>query len=342
MLATFDVKGGVSKEGEALYEEKAVFSKEELNRYRILPPDKRIRLSIVADMNAMMGGGMNMETMPAMDPESMPHEHQSRGFIPEAYAHGDEPEPAAMPAMDMSNMNGMTHGHGTGTPRKIEWEDDIGVMNAMSNSNSVKWEIIDEDNGRVNGDINWIFSKGDMVKVRIFNDPTSMHPMQHPIHFHGQRFVVLSTNGLMNDNMAWKDTTLVQTGDTVDILVEMSNPGFWMAHCHIAEHLHSGMMFGFVVKDGKFAAGEEEDYKIVMPQERSQMAVAMAWAHGGEEDGHEEPAPAPKMASDGHTDHSHGEPATNDGTVKALLILVSFLLMSGLSYGVWRYLQVKS
>lgn len=328
MLATFTIKkDGVKSAGPAIeYKDTPIFSKEALNKFLIAPPDKRIRLSLVADMNAMMGG-MNMEAMPAMDPESMPHEHQSRGIVSEAYAHGEE-APAAMPAIDMSNMDmgGMAHNH-SGTPKKIEWEDDMGAMNMMSNSNAVKWEIIDEDNGRVNGDINWTFSKGDMVKVRIFNDPTSMHPMQHPIHFHGQRFVVLSTNGVMNDNLAWKDTTLVQTGDTVDILVEMSNPGFWMAHCHIAEHLHSGMMFGFVVKDGTLAAGEEEDYKIVMPQERSQMAAAMAWAHGGVEDEHEEPA----------AEQNVGIQISS----KFILILISFLLMSGLSYGVWRYLQLK-
>ena len=28
---------------------------------------------------------------------------------------------------------------------------------------------------------------GDKIKIKIFNDPTSMHPMQHPIHLHGQR-----------------------------------------------------------------------------------------------------------------------------------------------------------
>lgn len=344
ILATFNVQGAAQKPGTAIaYADKPVFSTEALSRYRIAPPDKRIKFSLVADMNSMMGGEM---MMPEMNHDNSDGHHGSAGVISEAYAHGGEEVPATMPAMDMSNMDmsGMAHNH-SGTQQKIEWEDDMGAMNVMSNSNGVKWEIIDEDNGRVNGDINWTFSKGDMVKVRIFNDPTSMHPMQHPIHFHGQRFVVLSTNGIPNDNLAWKDTTLVQTGDTVDILVEMSNPGFWMAHCHIAEHLHSGMMFGFVVKDGALAAGEEEDYKIVMPQERSQMAAASAWAHGGEEDGHtdHEHAPVPKkVASDGHTDHSHGEPSTNDGTVKALMILVSLLLMSGLSYGVWRYLQVKS
>ena len=96
--------------------------------------------------------------------------------------------------------------------------------------------------------IDWSFNQGDVVKIRIFNDPDSMHPMQHPIHFHGQRFVVLSRDGVVNNNFQWKDTTLIPTGQTIDILVEMSNPGTWMTHCHIAEHLHAGMMFGFKVK----------------------------------------------------------------------------------------------
>ena len=40
---------------------------------------------------------------------------------------------------------------------------------------------------------------------------------------------------------------LVRTGDVADILLDVSNPGIWMAHCHIAEHIESGMMFSFRV-----------------------------------------------------------------------------------------------
>lgn len=147
-----------------------------------------------------------------------------------------------MPHMSMMMSNGEDH------VDSIEWEDTMPRMNAMSNSDTVLWKIIDEKTGKENMDIDWVFQQGDLVKVRIFNDSKSMHPMQHPIHFHGQRFVVLARNGIMNDNLQWKDTALVKTGETVDLLVEMSNPGMWMAHCHIAEHLHSGMMFGFTVQ----------------------------------------------------------------------------------------------
>ncbi len=72
--------------------------------------------------------------------------------------------------------------------------------------------------------------------------------MQHPIHFHGQRFLVLDKNGVEQTDLVWKDTVLVPSGQYVDILLDASNPGTWMAHCHIAEHLEAGMMFGFTVK----------------------------------------------------------------------------------------------
>jgi FtsP/CotA-like multicopper oxidase with cupredoxin domain len=33
----------------------------------------------------------------------------------------------------------------------------------------------------------------------------------------------------------------------MEILVEVTNPGEWMLHCHISEHLESGMMTKFIV-----------------------------------------------------------------------------------------------
>jgi FtsP/CotA-like multicopper oxidase with cupredoxin domain len=43
-------------------------------------------------------------------------------------------------------------------------------------------------------------------------------------------------------------TVLIPAGATVDLLVEMTNPGRWMLHCHIAEHLSSDMMMAFTVE----------------------------------------------------------------------------------------------
>jgi len=129
----------------------------------------------------------------------------------------------------------------------IEWEDDMAMMNAMSNTENISWKLIDEATDKKPTMDDWNFNQGDFVKVRIYNDPNSMHPMQHPVHFHGQRFVVLTRDGKVNDNFQWKDSVLVPTGQTVDILIEMTNDGDWMAHCHIAEHNAAGMMFNFKV-----------------------------------------------------------------------------------------------
>ena len=74
-----------------------------------------------------------------------------------------------------------------------------------------------------------------------------MHPMQHPMHLHGQRFLVSVIDGTRNPALAWKDTVLVPAGSTVELLVEMSNPGTWMFHCHISEHLEAGMSGFFTV-----------------------------------------------------------------------------------------------
>lgn len=122
----------------------------------------------------------------------------------------------------------------------IEWENTMQTMGSMG-----AWKIIDQATGYMNHAINWNFKVGDKIKIRIVNDAHSMHPMQHPIHFHGQRFLVLDRNGVMQTNLVWKDTVLVPSGQYVDILLDVSNPGEWMVHCHIAEHLEDGMMFSF-------------------------------------------------------------------------------------------------
>lgn len=130
----------------------------------------------------------------------------------------------------------------------IEWEDTMSMMNSMSTKDTVQWKFIDPATNLVNDAIHWVFKKGDAVKITIFNDPNSAHPMQHPVHLHGNRFVVLTRDGKPETNRVWKDTVLVKTGEKVEILLDTSNPGKWMGHCHISEHLDDGMMFLYDVE----------------------------------------------------------------------------------------------
>ena len=129
----------------------------------------------------------------------------------------------------------------------VEWTDGMPNMNWLSTSNEVRWILQDTETGAENDQIDWRFRLGDVVKIRLKNDAQAFHPMHHPIHLHGQRFLILSRDGVENRNLAWKDTVLVPVGSTVDLLMEASNPGEWMIHCHIAEHLDAGMMGSFTV-----------------------------------------------------------------------------------------------
>lgn len=200
-------------------------------------PDKELRLDI--SMGSQMHQEMMQMEMNMMNPtnDDMMREHCE--MMPEM--SGCE-QYTVTPPHSMRTMKGHED-----DADGIEWEDDMPMMNQISTDESVTWKLVDEKTGEENMDINWSFTQGELVKVRIHNDPNTMHPMQHPIHFHGQRFIVLSENGVTNNNLQWKDTVLVPKGKTVDLLVEMSNPGVWMAHCHIAEHLHAGMMLSFEV-----------------------------------------------------------------------------------------------
>lgn len=132
---------------------------------------------------------------------------------------------------------------------KLEWLDEMFEMNKASTDETTKRQLIDEETGKVSMMIDdRTFTQGDVIKVRITNDGEWLHPMQHPIHFHGQRFLVINKNGTPNNNLVRKDTVLTTPGEYLDILIDMSNPWTRMAHCHIAEHMHAGMMMKFSVE----------------------------------------------------------------------------------------------
>jgi len=129
----------------------------------------------------------------------------------------------------------------------MDWNDGMAMMNWVSTGKEVRWVLRDPDTGKENMDIDWRFRVGDAVKIRVFNDPAASHAMQHPLHLHGQRFLVVSRDGVAATNLVWKDTAIIPAGETVDLLVDMANPGRWMIHCHVAEHLGAGMMAVFEV-----------------------------------------------------------------------------------------------
>ena len=129
----------------------------------------------------------------------------------------------------------------------VEWAGTMPMMDWLPTTRDVRWVLRDARTGAENREIRRRYRVGDVVRVRLRNERHSLHAMQHPIHIHGQRFLVLSVNGVPTRNHAWKDTVLVPVGMSVELLLELSNPGRWMLHCHIAEHLEAGMQMLFDV-----------------------------------------------------------------------------------------------
>jgi FtsP/CotA-like multicopper oxidase with cupredoxin domain len=163
------------------------------------------------------------------------HEHHEGGHEHGGHEHGGH---------EHGGYEHGAHDHGDG----LEWEDLMPEINRQTNTTNMIWQLVDRETGAENADITWAFRVGDRIKIRLANEVDQEHPMHHPFHIHGAgRFLVLSRDGEPETNFVWKDTVLIRAGQTIDILLDVTNPGLWMAHCHIAEHAESGMMFSFEV-----------------------------------------------------------------------------------------------
>jgi FtsP/CotA-like multicopper oxidase with cupredoxin domain len=211
--------------------------------FRAAEPDKS--LAFVAEMDFEEPEGPVVYTCP-MHPEVVSEE---QGRCPECGMK-------LMPARAVSQSEGHEHHehdhleHAHADSDGIEWEDDMVEVNRTTTPTNTRWKLIDRQSGAENHGINWQFRVGEWVKIELVNEMDSDHPMHHPFHVHGAgRFLVLDRDGVEDDNLMWKDTVLVRTGQRVNILLEVTNVGRWMAHCHIAEHHESGMMFSFEVTE---------------------------------------------------------------------------------------------
>jgi FtsP/CotA-like multicopper oxidase with cupredoxin domain len=79
-------------------------------------------------------------------------------------------------------------------------------------------------------------ARGTTLAIKMINRTAWPHAM----HFHGHH--VRETDHSQRAPLPyWRDTVLVQRGETVTVAFKAHNPGKWMLHCHMLSHQAGGM-----------------------------------------------------------------------------------------------------
>ncbi|EPI4820696.1 multicopper oxidase domain-containing protein [Vibrio alginolyticus] len=145
-----------------------------------------------------------------------------------------------VPALDLKNAEQIDY--------VFEWEGAITPADKSGKAipkfwlmNKRAWEGMSKDN------IPAPLSTLEMGKTYIFNlkNVTQYH---HPIHLHGHTFTVLELDDKKLDEPFHTDTVLLGNNGSAKAAFVADNPGRWMYHCHVIEHMKTGLMGYIEVK----------------------------------------------------------------------------------------------
>jgi len=100
---------------------------------------------------------------------------------------------------------------------------------------------------------------GSRVRLRIVN----LGMDHHPIHLHGNQFVVTGTEGGRAPESTWcpMNTVLVGVAQARVIEFDAKYPGAWMLHCHLPHHMMNSMMD--LLRDRQIETADQTDPKAL-------------------------------------------------------------------------------
>ncbi len=116
-------------------------------------------------------------------------------------------------------------------------------------------------NGRAGPDTTpMLVKQGERVRIRIVN----LGMDHHPIHLHGNQFVVTGTEGGRKPESLWfpENTLLVGVAQARNIEFDAKYIGDWMLHCHLPHHMMNQMisMVGPISKESPHAMHTQNFY----------------------------------------------------------------------------------
>jgi len=100
---------------------------------------------------------------------------------------------------------------------------------------------------------------GSRVRLRIVN----LGMDHHPIHLHGNQFVVTGTEGGRAPESTWcpMNTVLVGVAQARVVEFDAKYPGAWMLHCHLPHHMMNSMMD--LLRDRQIETADQTDAKAL-------------------------------------------------------------------------------
>jgi manganese oxidase len=88
-----------------------------------------------------------------------------------------------------------------------------------------------------------VVQQGDWAAIHYYNEGLGAHPM----HLHQFPQLIYAKDGIPLDEPYYADTINIAPGERYTVLVNFTDPGTWVWHCHILTHVESEQgMFGMV------------------------------------------------------------------------------------------------
>jgi FtsP/CotA-like multicopper oxidase with cupredoxin domain len=116
---------------------------------------------------------------------------------------------------------------------------------------------------------------GSRVRLRIVNIGMD----HHPIHLHGNQFVMTGTEGGRAPETTWypMNTVLVGVAQARVVEFEAKYPGAWMVHCHLPHHMMNSMMD--LLRDRAIQTADTTDAKALSQMETLAKSVPFEHVH---------------------------------------------------------------
>jgi FtsP/CotA-like multicopper oxidase with cupredoxin domain len=116
---------------------------------------------------------------------------------------------------------------------------------------------------------------GSRVRLRIAN----LGMDHHPIHLHGNQFVITGTEGGRAPETTWypTNTVLVGVAQAKVIEFEAKYPGSWMLHCHLPHHMMNSMMD--LLRDRQIQTADTTDPRALSQMETLAKSIGVEHIH---------------------------------------------------------------